>query len=118
MKPILKYIHVQSGESLEDFNPEISDNFWNLFSIGIEFEGVEGHNDYWFQIGTPRAFEHKIQNEGPIWGRHYMIVNSFDATEIKNHIEKKIVECARSNEEETLLVLSRFFHWEFEDYQV
>jgi len=28
MKPILKYIHTHTGGELEEFDPEIFDNFW------------------------------------------------------------------------------------------
>jgi hypothetical protein len=116
MKPIIQYIE-QNGQELEDFNPEIRDNFWCYLSIRIGFDDEEGSSDFGFQVGTPRAFDHRGQHEGPIWGRHHLIVNFFDATEIRTAVEKKVAECARSTVEETNLILSRFFHWEFEDYQ-
>ncbi len=117
MKPIIKYIE-QNGYDLEAFSPEISENFWCLINLRIGSDIEEGTSDYHFQIGTPRAFDHAIQHEGPMWGRHYMIVNYFDAAEIRAAIEKKVAECARQTFEETLQVLARYFHWEFEDYQI
>jgi hypothetical protein len=121
MKPTVEYMSISAAScpdvKIEDFHPEISDNFWCCLYLGIGPDNADGHHDYWFQIGTPRAFDHKIQNEGPMWGRHYMIVNYFNASEIRSVIEKKVAECARPTFEETALVLSRFFHWEFEDYQ-
>jgi hypothetical protein len=113
----IKYIHGLPHEDIDSFRPEISENFWYTICIGIGPSDIEGCHDFVFYVGTPRAFDHKIQNEGPMWGRHYMIVNHFDASEIRAAIEKKVAECARPTFEETALVLSRFFHWEFEDYQ-
>jgi Immunity protein 8 len=117
MIPIIKFLNTQTGGSLEDFSPEIIDNFWCLIFIRIGCADEDASSDYTVQIGTPRAFDHRGQHEGPMWGRHYMIVNHFDAAEIRAAIEKKIAECARPTFEETALVLSRFFYWEFEDYQ-
>jgi len=86
-------------------------------NFGIGIDGEEGGNDYSLTVGTPRAFDHSIQNSGPVWGRHYLIVNRYDPEQIRQYIDKKIVECERTTMEETYVVLSRYFQWEFEDYQ-
>ncbi len=116
MKPEIKWIEL-NGNELRDFSPEISENFWCLVTFGIGPDDEDGSHIFDLSIGTPRAFDHRGQHEGPIWGRHHMIVNRFDAAEIRAAIEKKVAECARPTFEETALVLSRFFQWEFEDYQ-
>lgn len=116
MKPIIKFIE-QNGQDLESFNPEIIDNFWCYLTIRIGWDEIEGSDDFGFQLCTPRALDHSSQHKGHIWGRHHLIVNHFDAAQIRSMIEEKIAECARPTVEETTLILSRFFHWEFEDYQ-
>jgi Immunity protein 8 len=117
MKPVLKYIHTQDGDEIENFNPEISDNFWNLISLGIGPDSEEGCHDYSIQLCTPRALDHLGQHDGPVWGRHHLIVNYFDGAELRSIIEKKIAICTRPTFEETAVLLSRHFAWEFEDYQ-
>lgn len=117
IKPVLKYIQVHTGQTCEDFSPEITDNFWCTFDFGVGPNNEEGHHDYSVQVGTPRAFDHAIQNQGPMWGRHYIIVNEYDAALIKSVIEQKIEECARETWEETYQILSRYFKWQYEDYK-
>lgn len=118
MKPILKSSNIDFINSFDDFSPEISENFWCTVDMEIGPDDKEGSNIFQLYVGTTRAFNHRIQHEGSLWGRHYMVVNEYDGEKLRALIEQKIAECARPTFEETALVLSRYFYWEFEDYQV
>ena len=118
MKLILKSIFLLSEEeSFQEFVPEIPHNFHVLASVTIgEVDNVAA-DDYSLGICTPAWLDHHIQNVGPISGRHLLIVNRFDAKEIRASIEEIINQCERPASAETYAVLARFFAWEFEDYQ-
>lgn len=81
-------------------------------------EQQEGGHDYSLYVCTPTWLDHSIENKGPIWGRHLLLVNYFDEKQIRTSIENIITKCERSDWVETSAVLARFFAWEFEDYQV
>lgn len=117
MKPKLKCIFTQMGDSLENTYPEIEHNFCILVHLTIGPDDQEGGHNYSFSLCTPTWLDHNGQNQGPIWGRHLLIVNQFDPKEIRAAIEKIIAQCRRDDWAETAVVLSRFFAWEFEDYQ-
>lgn len=120
MKPKLKNIFIfQNGtQPLEEATPQLADNFSILVSLTIGPDDQDGGHDYSFNVCTPRWLDHNGQNRGPIWGRHLLIVNQFVPEEIRSSVEKIIIQCTRNDWTETAVVLSRFFAWEFEDFQV
>lgn len=117
MKQILKSIFLFDSDSFQEFVPEIPHNFHVLASLTIGDESEAGGSDYSLGICTPTWLDHRVQNAGPLPGRHLLIVNRFDAAEVRASIEKIISQCERQNPAETNAVLARFFAWEFEDYQ-
>lgn len=117
MKPRLKVIFTHTGASLEDTAPEIPHNFHVLVHLTIGPDDQDGGHDYSLGVCTPTWLNHTGQHAGPIWGRHLLIVNEFDAGEIRKAIENMIVQCQRPDWAETASVLARYFAWEFEDYQ-
>lgn len=117
MKPILKSIFLFAEESFEAFAPETPHNFHVLASLTIGYEGEAGGSDYSVGICTPTWLNHHIQKTGPLSGRHLLVVNRFDAEEIRSAIKEIIAQCERENYTETNAMLGRFFAWEFEDFQ-
>ena len=117
MKALLKSISTFRGVNLCDFFPEIPNNFHVLVYMSIGPDDQNGGHDYSLGICTPTWLDHNIQNDGPIWGRHLLVVNIFDVDEILASIKKIITQCERADWAETSVILSRFFAWEFEDYQ-
>jgi hypothetical protein len=118
MKQILKSSFLfQSANSFEEFMPEIPHNFYVLASLTIGGEYELGGSDYSLGICTPTWLDHQVQNSGPLSGRHLLVVNRFDAAEVRAAIQKIINQCERESPAETNTMLARFFAWEFEDYQ-
>ena len=117
MSSVLKNIYVHNGMNLEDFQPEVSTNFHVLLHMTIGPSDQSGGHDYSLGVCTPRWLDHAIQHEGKVWGRHLLIVNEFDAKRIMDAIAETISNSEGDNWESTSLVLSRFFFWEYEDYQ-
>jgi Immunity protein 8 len=116
MKVVLKSIFTFRGAFLTEFVPDIPQNFYLSIDMTIGPDNQAGGHDYSLGVCTPRWLNHNVQKEGSIWGRHLLVVNHYDAQEIRAAIEKMIDQCERSDWAQTSVVLSRFFSWEFEDY--
>jgi len=117
MKPVLKSIFTYTGQDILEYAPEIKDNFCVLLHITIGPDDQDGGHDYNLRICSPVWLEHTAQHEGAIWGRHLLIAPTFDSVKLRSEIEKIIAYCGRTNWAETSVILSRFFAWEYEDYQ-
>ena len=118
MMQTLKSIILYSADNIfEEFVPDISHNFHVWLSLTIGDGDQAGGSDYSIGICTPTWLDHHIQNSGPLPGRHLLIVNRFDAKEIRASIEKIISQSERMTTAETNAFLARSFAWEFEDYQ-
>lgn len=112
----LKHIDVNGWQALEDFCPEIKENFVATLSLIIGPENQDGAHEYSLTVCSPRYLSHIADRDGPIWGRHILILNRFNAEEIISSINKIIINCSRPTFEESSLLLARYFLWEYEDY--
>lgn len=106
-----------SSDVIEDFVPYLQHNFFVQIWLRIGYDDEKTSSDYHFNVCTPTWLDHSIQNTGPNPGRHTLIVNNYDASAIRKYINKILEESVRKNRDETWIVLSRHFYWEFEDYQ-
>jgi Immunity protein 8 len=106
------------GKNLSNFSPSSPNNFCIWLTLGIGPLNAEGSHLYQLGICTPTWLDNQIQNDGPISGRHMLLVNSFDEVEIRTFIIKTIEKCDSGDWAKTSIVLARHFAWEYEDYQV
>lgn len=115
-KPTLKGIDF-GAEDLNTYTPQIPDNFCMWLTLAIGPEGIEG--SHLFQVGvcTVRWLAHQLSIKGAYALRHMILVESFDFELIKKTIQEIIENAERSNWEESVPILCRYFAWEFEDYQ-
>ena len=115
-KPTLKGMDF-GAEDLNIYTPPIPDNFCMWLTLAIGPEGVEG--SHLFQVGvcTVRWLAHQLSIKGAYALRHMILVESFDFELIKKTIHEIIENAERSNWEESVPILCRYFAWEFEDYQ-
>ncbi len=118
MNIILKHIDVDGCEVLENYRPEIDENFLINVNLRIGPTDQDGAHDYILTVCSVRRLSHIIDKEGSVCGRHMLILNRFDANEIRGFIDKVIRKSDRSNFEESSNILARFFAWEYEDYQM
>lgn len=117
MKLIAKIYLLSTKDTFEAFQPELSHNFYLSIDLTIGYDDEVGGHNYQLYVCTPTWLDHNIQNTGSYPGRHTLIVNHYDHKEIQKYIDDILVKSVRPNREETFVVLSRHFFWEFEDYQ-
>lgn len=108
------------GDFLEDYIPTEKNSFglWVTFSIGPSSE--DGGSIYQLLVCTPSWLESKTTKGNIFWGRHMLVIDSFDAKLIKNSVDQLIVELANQfpndNDDEIAEKIARYAHWEYEDY--
>lgn len=75
-----------------------------------------GSEAFDIQVCTPAWLKSQCAGEGPIWGRHMLIVDVYDYEAIKGLIESYV---ARIDDDwaTIAMTLSRIGAWEFEDYK-
>lgn len=113
----LKSIMTFDGGDIENFRPELAHNFQVQLYLTIGPSEQPGGNDYTLGVCTPTWLEHAISAGGlPMWGRHLLIVNSFDASYVKQTIERRIAQCSGLDWPVAAERLGRYLFWEFEDY--
>lgn len=115
MKLALKGIDFGSID-LNSYTPDVVDNFclWLTLSIGL----ANQDGGHLFQVGvcTVRWLEHHLPSDEIQTLRHLLLVENFNFESIKQKINEIITSSERSNWDDSVAVLSRYFAWEYEDY--
>ena len=60
--------------------------------------------------------EELIRRDGPVNGRHHVIIDTFDWPALQSYFQKLVTRCPGQDWHEIAAKLSRYGHWEFEDY--
>lgn len=114
MKAILKDIS-NDYYDITHFNPDDT----KCFSLDLLLQiGADDHHridNFELFICTPEWLS--AYQWQPILMRNIMLVRSYDLKKIKKLISDYIEQCEGSDWLEIVQKLSRFFAWEYEDYQ-
>lgn len=126
MKAEIKRFCIWDDHS-EDFYPDDPKNFFAMVDMDIGLASSEGGDIFNLMVCTPRWFEENVMTKRPsdpthetirnsIFGRHYLFVHEFDEDEIEKEV-RWIVDSVKGKDwSEMASRLSRYFGWEFEDY--
>ena len=116
VRPILKGIHSPDAFNLEEYIPEIEDDFCLLIQAMFGPENDDGEESFDVLICTPKWLERTI---GPSAypGRHHIIVNKFDYKLVFDFLADYSKKCEGLTWNEAAQRLSRIGKWEFEDYE-
>ena len=104
-------------QDLHTYIPDVPQNFCLWLTLSIGSKDVEG--SHLFQVGvcTVTWLAHQLSINDAYVLRHMILVENFDYELIKKTVNEIIGKSERSRWEESLLILCRYFAWEFEDYQ-
>lgn len=116
MKAELKRIHSPDAD-LDVYYPDDPENFSLFLQLMIGPEGEDSEESFDILICTPKWILDNKKLEGVVLGRHMMIVFEYDFSIIKSVIFEQCQKCVGFDWQEISTKLSRFAHWEFEDYQ-
>ena len=101
---------------LATFQPEEPDNFLFLLEYIIGISGKDGGDIFQIIVWTPKWLLKNYGKEDTLYCSHRLIVFEYDIDRILKKIENRIVSCQGNNWQEVALQLSKFAHWEFDDY--
>lgn len=116
MKPVLKRLHSPDAVDLTTFTPEDPSSFGVLLQAMFGPEGSEGEESFDVLLCTPTWLARKVEREGPIDGRHHLIVDKFDLAQVRSYFTAYATSCTGKTWPEVATKLSRLGKWEFEDY--
>ncbi|KAA8885733.1 hypothetical protein F3087_29335 [Nocardia colli] len=75
-----------------------------------------GEESFQFEVCTPAWLHERARREGPVTGRHQVIVDTFDWPSLQRFFQRLATRCSGTDWREVATKLSRYGHWEFEDY--
>lgn len=119
MKAELKYLHSPDigNLSLENYSPENPDNFSLFIQAMIGPLGEEGEESFNFLVCTPKRLTSELEDNGFLFGKAYLFVREYNYKVIHKTIKDLCDRIYGDNWNVIAQKLSRFGHWEFEDYQ-
>jgi hypothetical protein len=116
MKATVKSMWVNSAVvSLDAYHPVDSQNFSLWIELRVGLEGSTGGDDYRVLVCTPEWLRQNISE--PRWGRHMLIVQTYDRSAIEKCVRDYIAECSGVEWSVIAKKIARNLSWEFEDYQ-
>jgi Immunity protein 8 len=98
------------------FVPDDAERFMFLVQVLAGPAGDHGEESFQFIVCTPGWLAEQIRRDGPMSGRHHVIVNSFDWPALVSFLQRLVSRCTGTDWDEVATRLSRFGHYEFEDY--
>ncbi|AZI14723.1 Imm8 family immunity protein [Avibacterium paragallinarum] len=100
---------------LETYKPENEKlvNVYILLDIGPD-DGTDAADYFEFKVHSIEWL--RLYQPKPEILRHIMVVDRYDFKAIKDYVHYCIEKCDGDSWDEIALKLSRYFHWEFEDY--
>jgi hypothetical protein len=116
LTPLLKSISSPDVSDLEHYSPTIGTEFRVLLEGIFAPSGEEGGEVFSFEVCSSEWIK-KQASKGIVIGRHLIIVDEFNFANLKAFIQKIASGCVGENWNEVALKLSRYGHWEFEDYK-
>ncbi|MFU2078882.1 Imm8 family immunity protein [Avibacterium endocarditidis] len=102
---------------LETYKPEIDRLVYITIFLCIGLDDGTDAGDYFeFEICSLEWL--RLYQPKPAILRHIMIVDRYDFKAIKDYVLSCIEKCDGDSWDEIALKLSRYFHWEYEDYEI
>jgi hypothetical protein len=112
----IRRLHSPDLFDLRHDSPTPPDDFSVLIQILVGPAGGPGEESFDVLVVTPKYLARRVAQQGPVCGRHLLVVESFDYASIEEWIRRAVHSCEGSTWSEVALRIARIGHWEFEDY--
>jgi hypothetical protein len=110
--------------NIDKWQPTDAHDFGILLSAYIGLEESEGSDLFYFMVCTPQWLAREIQRDAPpfhepgyVYGRHYIFVPEWDFPQVHTILSDLAKQTEGPDWISIAQKLSRFGHWEFEDYR-
>lgn len=117
IRPVLRRFHSPDALNFDNYSSLPPGHFGLLVQAMIGPEGAPGEESFDFVVCTPSWLAERVADDGYVFGRHYLIVKSFDLAVIRTAIVDLCKQASGPDWESVANYLSRFGKWEFEDFQ-
>lgn len=115
VKPVLKRIHypdLMPGWE-NNFDPE---KFCFLAQAMFGPEGEHGEESFSIKICSPGWLMSELDNRNIISGRNLLVMKEFNMELIEAYLKRATSTITEKSWSDVATKLSKFAHWEFEDY--
>lgn len=116
MRAELKRLHSPDID-LAAYWPDDTESFHFLLQAMIGPENGDSFESFDFEVCTPKWLAGNRASEGPIFGRHLIIVCNYDIGEIETRLKRLCSRTVADSWHDIASKLGRYGKWEFEDYQ-
>lgn len=100
----------------DSYVPDDPERFAFLVQMLAGPLGEPGEESFQFTVCTPGWLHEQVQRDGPVNGRHHVIVDAFDWQALQTYFHRLVGGCWGADWSEVAQKLSRYGFWEFEDY--
>ena len=93
----------------------------DAFCIGVVADvgplGERGAEMFQFEVCSPAWLEKELQSDNVVLGRHRLFMSNFSYNALETYVLKRVQQAEGPDWPSVAEKLSRWGHWEFEDYQ-
>jgi hypothetical protein len=115
MQAEIRYLHTPDIDPAT-FTPDDPERFAFLVQMIAGPAGEKGEESFDFEVCTPGWLHERASREGPVNGRHHLIIDTFNWPALRSYFQQLVTRCQGQDWHEIAAKLSRYGHWEFEDY--
>jgi Immunity protein 8 len=112
----LKGLYTLEMAKLDGFKPSDPECFQLYIRAMIGPEGQDGEESFDIKVCSPKWLEQECARSGYVFGRHHLVLNSFDPNQIEAAVRKFVSTTCGNTWADVGAKLARMGHWEFEDY--
>ena len=110
----LRGLHSPDVDDLRTFAP--GEVFSVFIGASIGLKGERGAEEFSFTVCSPLWLCADLERHDVIAGRHLLFMKEYNYEGLLRYIHKCLPHATGRNWNEVALKLSRWSHWEFEDY--
>ena len=107
-------------DSIDDLkSPQFEDNtdFFILVDLLIGDKNLSTSDSFHIQVGTAKGLEEFFKGEGPVFLRHFLLVEEYNWNLIEKTIIKKFKKCYDDDWNKMVKNLVVYFGWEYENHR-
>ena len=117
MRARIRKYHSPDVRNLEEWRPPDPTCLGVLLQVLIGPTDDVGEESFDFMVCTPNWLRKEYGDDGVILGRAHVVVFHYKFASIRARLERLVSSFDASTWDELATKLSRYAHWEFEDYE-
>ncbi|PXX54029.1 immunity protein 8 of polymorphic toxin system [Nocardia tenerifensis] len=114
MRAVIRHLLTDTDPAA--FAPDDPEKFVFLVQMLAGPSDGPGEESFQFEVCTPGWLLERTRREGPVNGRHQVIVEHFNWSALEIYFQRLVTRCWGSDWNEVATKLGRYGYWEFEDY--